>query len=176
MTALLLFLVAYCADLFLRFKGGVSSSLSWVSSIYSILSIEGEVLALFLTGHIITILIRTLRSQKRRSFIWIVYQEAIPLVIPLMVFGMINCLHGSLNLHFSELLVGIIGGVISSIIVLVLNRKNNLPDCILRALAPEFLEDNDSRQNPASAEIKTTTQVLKKQNKKRQNKKKRICK
>ena len=84
---------------------------------------------------------------SRHSVIWALGKLCIPVVAPLGVFLWFRLLSGDLYNALSEVIIGVVSGIISSVIVVVLDRKHSLANKVLKYAAPEYLEEDD-KQNP----------------------------
>lgn len=136
--ALLSFAVGAILEIF-----NSSSNLDTIISIaHSIVEITGSVLAIFCTIHILVILIRSVLPKSEHSFIWFLFHQAFPLVVPLISFVFIRIFWGAEIFDIMELLCGILAGLVSSILVLIMDRRHNLAEEVLRFVAPEYSENN----------------------------------
>ena len=135
--ALLSFVVYYVAE---QFPNMSVENRPWLSSLHSVVRLIGRILALCCTGHVLILVWKHLCSKPKHSFVWHVKQELVPLVFPIVAYLIISAYSGTLEFGFSDLFCGILGGIISSIIVLIMDRKHTLAEAFIKAVAPEFQE------------------------------------
>ena len=112
----------------------------WVSINNSLLKMLRGILGLACVIHVITLLLVSLKGEH--SFLWLIIQQYRPLAVSILVAFMITVIQQGDDTVFESLLIGIASGVISSIIVLIMDRKNTLVDNVLKHSIPEYLESH----------------------------------
>lgn len=140
--SVILFMAWYIPEILVN-----ESTSGWITSCkniaHSLMSLLIYILGLLFTGHIITILVRFIFS-KQHSFIWLLEKQAVPLIAPIITVLFIKLFSGQLDGWFSDMIVGIFSGVVSSIIVLILDRKHILADTLTKRFAWEYADDDSS--------------------------------
>lgn len=79
----------------------------------------------------------------KQSFFWVFGKLCVPIVAPIGVFLWFRLLSGDLYNALSDVIIGCVSGIISSVVVVVLDRKHSLAEKVLKYAAPEYLEEDD---------------------------------
>lgn len=115
----------------------------------SLSSLISSIICFLLICHIMIILIKSIINKQ--SFIWLISREWFPIFLPIVMISFIKLLSGQFNDKIPEVLVGICSGLISSVIVILLDRNHKLAENVLKYTAPEFMQNNkdegDSKQD-----------------------------
>jgi len=148
----------------------------WVVSIkdiaYPLLQLLTCVLGLLCIAHLMVLLLRFILT-KGHSFIWLVGQQIIPLVFPLIVVSLIKLFSGQFDDKLDDVIVGVVSGLMSSVIVLILDRKHLLVYNILKHVAWEFVDSDGTGELAAtSAPVPNNTSDSSNKFKKRKKRKK----
>lgn len=125
---------------------------------HSLMIILCHVLGLICATHLIVILIGSFVTKH--SLIWLIGKYSLPLFIPLLAVVSIKFYSNQLNDEISSLIVGVIAGIASSIIVLILDRKAALANNVLKHLAWEY-SDEDKSKSASSPLSETAPNVSK---------------
>ena len=104
----------------------------------SILKINLLLLCFACVTHIMVLL--TISFKGKNSFLGLVIQQALPLVLPTLLAFVITSIQQKDDAVLKDLLTGIASGVISSIIILMLDRNHTLAVKVMKYLIPEYLE------------------------------------
>lgn len=133
----------------------------WVVSIknnaYLLLQLLTCVLGLLCIAHLMVLLLRFILT-KGHSFIWLVGQQILPLVFPLIVVSLIKLFCGQFDDKLDDVIVGVVSGLMSSVIVLILDRKHLLVCNILKHVAWEFVDsDGTGKLAATSAPVPNNT-------------------
>lgn len=111
----------------------------FVLDLHLIVKMIGCILALCCSVHILVLFFQSVLSKQKHSFIWLLLHQAIPLFLPICLYMVISAIWGRLDINLSEILCGVFSGVASSILVLVLDRRQRLVQKVLSWTAPEYL-------------------------------------
>lgn len=115
---------------------------------YVLLRLSTIVLGLFCLIHLMVLLGRSLFTKH--SFVWLVAQQIIPLAFPILVVFLIKLFSGQFDDKLSDVIVGVFSGIISSIIVLFLDRNHRLAHNIIQHAAWEYAENEDVKLESTS--------------------------
>lgn len=109
-------------------------------------SLSGIINAVFLILFVCPLFIMMLCSVfGKHSIGWHIKRFALLLFIPLYTLFMINVLNA--NIDMMSLFVGVVSGVISAVIVLVLDRNNDLVKSLLRVYAPDLIHKENANND-----------------------------
>ena len=148
-VALALFAIWYIP--YELFGGSVSGSFYEFAETCDSLS---KLLCVILSCASIVVLISLLPVSffNKHSYLWTLKPWFISIVFPFVVYSFICVIRGEWNDSISGFVVGVISGVVASIIILVMNRNNDLSERVARKWIPELVEQNkeDSTVNTNS--------------------------
>lgn len=117
---------------------------SWALCLLNIAEMLRAILFMCVTAHIVVLLIKMLTKKGEHSFIWLIWQEGAAIIVPILAVGFMRFFENFAYERAVEVFWGIVAGVISSLIVLILNRNKNLVEKLLQSFAPEFSENAKS--------------------------------
>lgn len=129
-----------------------SCQAQWVEelkcSTESLSSIISSIICALLGCHIVIIIIKSFITKN--SFFGLIKREWLPFFLPIVSISFIKLLSGQFNDKIPDVLVGICSGLISSLIVIVLDRNHELAETVLKYATPELMQNNkdegDSKQ------------------------------
>ena len=133
----LIFLVWYMLNCFPRLFNS-ETAVAVRECAHSLVAILLLFLFLLVVGHLSILLYRM--KNTKHSFVWLVQQQAIALFAPILLAVLIKLFSGNLDNELKDMMVGVCSGIVSSIIILVMDRKHHLADNIIKHIAWEYTE------------------------------------
>ena len=107
-------------------------------NLHNITHIIGCILALSCTIHLSIIFFQSVLRNNRHSFMWLLIKQGRPIIVSIIFFIIIGVLAGNSFIRSGELISGVLSGMISSVLVLLLDHNHTLASKILDTIYPDL--------------------------------------